>query len=70
MAAARNARGLRSLTSRSGLNQLDLVGEVPVTITALGPWATYVSAMIVEAEGVVYGNAPARLKLAGRAGAG
>ncbi len=55
---------------QAGLDQLDLVGEVPVTITALGPWASYVSAMLVEAEGVVYGDAPARLMLGGRAGAG
>jgi len=38
---------------------------MPVTIAALGPWATYVAAMLVEVEGAAYGDAPARVLLPG-----
>ncbi len=46
---------------QAGLDQLDAAGEVPVTIDALGPWATYVAAMLVEVDGAAYGDAPARV---------
>ena len=50
---------------QAGLDQLDLAGEVAVTIDALGPRATYVAAMLVEVEGAAYRDAPARVTLAG-----
>ena len=34
---------------------------MPVTIAALGPWATYVAAMLVEVDGAAHGDAPARV---------
>jgi hypothetical protein len=46
---------------QAGLAQLDAEGEVRVTIAALGPWATYVAAMLVEVDGAAYGDAPARV---------
>ncbi len=46
---------------QAGLDQLGVEGEVPVTIAALGPWATYVAAMLVEVDGAVYGDAPGRV---------
>lgn len=55
---------------QAGLDQLDAMGEVAVTIASLGPRATYVAAMLVEIEGAAYGDAPARVVLTGRSGAG
>ncbi len=34
-----------------------------MTIAALGPWATYVAAMLVAVEGAAYDDAPARVVL-------
>ncbi len=51
---------------QAGLDQLTAEGEVPVTIGALGPWATNVAAMLVEVDGAAYGDAPARVMLSGR----
>lgn len=51
-----------------GLDDLAAAGEVALTIDALGPWATYVAAILVEAEGVTFGDfgdAPARVILSG-----
>jgi len=50
---------------QAGLNQLGFVGEVAVTIAALGPWAKYVAAMLVEREDAAWGDAPARVILSG-----
>lgn len=50
---------------QAGLNQLGFVGEVAVTIAALGPWAKYVAAMLVEGEDAAWGDAPARVILSG-----
>lgn len=46
-----------------GLDRLGADGEVPLTIDALGPWATYVAAMLVEVEGAAFGDDPARVVL-------
>jgi len=51
---------------QAGLDQLDADGAVPVTITALGPEATYVAAILVEVEGAIYGGVAARVVLADR----
>ena len=51
---------------QAGLDQLDAEGEVAVAFGALGPWATYVAAMLVEVDGVVFGDAPARVMRSGR----
>lgn len=48
---------------QAGLDQLDAEGEVAVTITALGPWATYVAAMLAEVEGAAYDGVAARVVL-------
>jgi len=55
---------------QAGLDQLDAEGEVAVTISALGPGATYVAAMLAEVDGAAYGDAPARVVLSGRPVAG
>jgi len=52
------------------LDQLDAEGEVAVAFGALGPWATYVAAMLVEVDGVAFGDAPARVMRSGRPVAG
>ena len=41
-----------------------------VAFGALGPWATYVAAMLVEVDGVAFGDAPARVMRSGRPVAG
>lgn len=51
---------------QAGLDRLDAGGEVAVTITALGPWATWVAAMLAE----VHDAASAHVKLSGRPVAG
>ncbi len=48
---------------QAGLDGLGADGAVPVTITALGPGATYVAAILVEAEGASYGEVAARVVL-------
>jgi hypothetical protein len=48
------------------LDRLDAQGEVPVTIDALGPWATYVAALLVGVQDATFGDAPARVMLAER----
>ncbi|MEJ7750942.1 MAG: hypothetical protein WKF32_05790 [Thermoleophilaceae bacterium] len=48
---------------QAGLDQLAAEGEVVVAFGVLGPWATFVAAMLAEVEGVVYGDAPARVML-------
>lgn len=48
---------------QAGLDRLGADGEVPLTIDALGPWATYVAAMLVEVEGATFGEAPTRVVL-------
>lgn len=53
---------------QAGLDQLDSAGEVAVTIAALGPWARYVAAMLVEVEGATWADAPARVVLSGGPG--
>lgn len=55
---------------QAGLDRLEAEGEVPVTIAALGPWASYVAAMLVEVDGVAWGDAPARVTLVGASGRG
>ena len=55
---------------QAGLDRLDAEGEVAVTIGALGPWATWVAAMLAEADGAAYDAASARVKLSGRPDAG
>ncbi|MCP9490804.1 MAG: hypothetical protein MSC31_13155 [Solirubrobacteraceae bacterium MAG38_C4-C5] len=55
---------------QAGLDQLDAAGEVPVTVDALGPWATYVAAMLVGVEDATFADAPARVKLSERPVAG
>ena len=61
----RGDEGARVLLAdlQAGLDQLDVAGEVAVTIAALGPWARYVAAMLVEVAGVTWGDAPARVIL-------
>ncbi|MCP9490495.1 MAG: hypothetical protein MSC31_11555 [Solirubrobacteraceae bacterium MAG38_C4-C5] len=54
---------VRLVDVQAGLDQLDAQGEVPVTIDALGPWATYVAAILVEVGGATYADAPARVVL-------
>ncbi len=68
----RGDEGARVLLAdlQAGLDQLAAAGEVLLTIAALGPWARYVAAMLVEVEGVTWGDAPARVVLSGRPGAG
>lgn len=51
---------------QAGLDRLDAQGEVPVTIDALGPWATYVAAMLVGVQDASFGDAPARVMLSER----
>ncbi len=46
---------------QAGLDALDAEGEVAVTLTALGPRATYVAAMLVEVEGAAFSDPPARV---------
>lgn len=41
---------------QAGLDRLGTAGEVPLTIDALGPWATYVAAILVEVDGVTFGD--------------
>ena len=41
-----------------------------VAFGALGPWATYVAAMLVEVDEAAFGDAPARVMLSGRPVAG
>jgi hypothetical protein len=48
---------------QAGLDRLGADGEVALTIDVLGPWATYVAAMLVEVEGATFGDAPARVVL-------
>jgi hypothetical protein len=48
---------------QAGLDELAAAGEVQVTIAALGPWATYVAAMLVAVEGAAHDDAPARVTL-------
>jgi len=48
---------------QAGLDQLDAEGEVALTIDGLGPWAKYVAAILVEVEGVAFGDAPPRVML-------
>jgi len=55
---------------QAGLDQLAAEGEVAVAFGALGPWATFVAAMLVEVEGVAFGDAPARVMLLGARSAG
>ncbi len=54
---------VRLVDVQAGLDQLGAQGEVPVTIDALGPWATYVAAMLVEIERATYDDAPPRVVL-------
>lgn len=49
---------------QAGLDRLDTAGDVPVTIGALGPSATYVAALLVEVEGAFFDEATARVVLA------
>lgn len=46
---------------QAGLDRLEAEGEVVVTIDALGPWAAEIAAMLAEAEGAAYADAPARV---------
>jgi len=55
---------------QAGLDQLGVEGEVPLTIDALGPSAKYVAAILVEVEGVAFGDAPPRVMLSGRPAGG
>ena len=41
---------------QAGLDQLEAEGEVAVTLSALGPGAAYVAAMLAEVEGAGFGN--------------
>jgi hypothetical protein len=65
VAGARGEQGARVALAdiQTGLDQLAAAGEVQVTIAALGPWATYVAAMLVAVEGAAYDDAPARVVL-------
>jgi len=67
MAGDRGEQGARVALAdvQAGLDRLAVEGEVAVTIDALGPWARYVAAMLVEVEGAAYGDAPARVLLPG-----
>ena len=51
---------------QAGLDRLDAQGEVSVTIDALGPWATYVAALLVGVQDATFGDAPARVMLSER----
>jgi len=51
---------------QAGLDRLDAQSEVPVTIDALGPWATYVAALLVGVQDATFGDAPARVMLSER----
>ncbi len=64
------AARVRLADVQAGLEQLDAAGEVPVTIDALGPWATYVAAMLVGVQDASFGDAPARVMLSERPVAG
>ncbi len=55
---------------QAGLDRLAAEGEVPVTIAALGPWASYVAAMLAEVDGVSWADAPARVVVSAPPAAG
>ena len=67
LASARGVEHARVLLAdvQAGLDRLEAEGEVRVTIGALGPGAAFVAAMLVEVDGVAYGDAPARVLLTG-----